>query len=249
MRPRCRGADEEEQEVDVQISEANELKLELEKLKEIKKKYKEKMNAIAAKRKAAAVSVSDSKKKKRKKATEPREGDPPAEPHNDPSDSESVTGESVASGPSTSTFKIPRKNTDFTAMFHPTKNCRVDYVQGWQPNTISTVDIKLPKTYRDKILRNEFYSYRDLHKFLTKKESNFNAKLTEFLVKGANAQVDMDDQFDKNVRISLLEFVMLQTQFFAVYQQMYPDHILSHNEYMYELWEMIQRGVLLSSMS
>ena len=59
--------------------------------------------------------------------------------------------------------KIPKKVMDMTACFNAVDE-RITYVPGWHPILRgSGLLIMMPKTFKEKIWHNEFFSYRELH--------------------------------------------------------------------------------------
>ena len=77
--------------------------------------------------------------------------------------------------------KIPHKIADMTDSFS-VGNEHTTYVQGWQPIPQgSGAFITIPKSFKEKIWQNKFFSYRELHRAINK--SNSGNPLKSFLDK------------------------------------------------------------------
>ena len=159
-----------------------------------------------------------------------------------PQESESEDNE--AARPS----KIPKKIHDYTDKFQPTGNVRINYVEGWNlPSQTFGVQMHMPQSFRDRILKNEFFSYRKLHKAMNKKDvvsaqraqklmSWLEGQGTDPTPSTSSTPPGQDDS------IRLLDLAMMQTNFFTLYSQMHPKHALTHHEHEYTLYEMIKHG-------
>ena len=89
---------------------------------------------------------------------------------------------------------------------------------------------------KKRIWRDEFFSYRELHRAMNK--VNTGNPLKSFINKL------MEDEHSapaEKEHIRLLELVIVQTQFFALYMQMYPQHSISHRDHENCLYNMIQQ--------
>ena len=112
------------------------------------------------------------------------------------------------------------------------------YVQGWEPIPWgSGAFITIPKSFKEKIWRNEFFSYRELHRAMHK--SNSGNPLKSFLDKLIKEDESSTPTMEKD-HIRLLDLVIMQTQFFTLYTQMYPQHSISHRDHENSLYHMIQ---------
>ena len=108
--------------------------------------------------------------------------------------------------------KIPCKVTDMTDSFS-VGNERTAYVQGWQPIPGGLgAFITIPKSFKDKIWRNKFFSYRELHREMNK--SNSGNLLKSFFDK--LIEEDESSSTVEKDHIRLLELVIMQMQFFAL---------------------------------
>ena len=143
--------------------------------------------------------------------------------------------------------KIPKKIHDYPDKFQPTGNVRIDFVEGWNlPSQTSGVQMRMPQSFRDRILRNEFFSYCELHKAMTKKDVvsvQRAQKLMSWLEgQGTDPSPSTSTSPVPDDSIRLLDLVMMQTNFFTLYSQMHPKYALTHHEHEYTLYEMIKQG-------
>ena len=150
--------------------------------------------------------------------------------------------------------KIPKKIQDYTDKFQETGNVRIDFVEGWNlPSQTSGIQMHMPQTFRDRILRNEFFSYHELHKAMNKKDvvSAQRAQKLMTWLEGQGTDPAPGITQSSTVQedsIRLLDLVMMQTNFFTLYSQMYPKHTLTHCEHEYTLYEMIKQGYGMARM-
>ena len=140
--------------------------------------------------------------------------------------------------------KIPKKISDFSDKFRPHGNERIDYVKGWNfPSKSSGVSLAMPNAYKEKIYRNEFFSYRELFKAINRKETTTASAKIETLV---NAICGVGDPHSSeqqgSMGITVCDLAILQGEFFSIYTQMYPQHSLSHREHELTIYDYIKKG-------
>ena len=117
-------------------------------------------------------------------------------------------------------LKIPHKVTDMTESF-TAGNERITFVPGWQPIPRGSGVFKtIPKSFKEKIWQNEFFSYRELHRAMNKSNATHSLKsIFDKLLE--EEEVPTSSSAEKD-HIHLLDLNIMQTQFFALYSQMYP---------------------------
>ena len=133
--------------------------------------------------------------------------------------------------------KIPKKTLDWGSHFNVAGD-RATFIPGWQPSPRGTgLYITMPKSFREKIWQNEFFSYRDLHKSLHK------PKLTGVSIKSMiDKIIDQEEaQIVEKDSMRLLDLAIYQVQFFKIYSAMYPQHASSHMDHQLEIFSLIQR--------
>ena len=107
--------------------------------------------------------------------------------------------------------KIPKKMGDWPSQFNAA-NERISFVPGWQPIYKGTgLLITMPKNFKEKILKNEFFSYRALHKALTKPKVPVQTTVKSLVDK----LVQEDDAFEKDT-MRLLDLAIYQTQLLQI---------------------------------
>ena len=133
--------------------------------------------------------------------------------------------------------KIPKKTGDWPSQFNAA-NERISFVPGWQPIYKGTgLLITMPKNFKEKILKNEIFSYRALHKALTKPKVPVQTAVKSLVDK----LVQEDDAYEKDT-MRLLDLSIYQTQFFKLYSAMNPQHASSHMDHQLDVFNYIQQG-------
>ena len=117
---------------------------------------------------------------------------------------------------------------------------RVTYVPGWHPIPRgSGLLITMPKSFKERIWRNEFFSYRELHRAMNRPKTSTSASLKSIFDKLIE-QEDILVPAEKD-SMQLLDLNIYQLQFFSLYSQMYPQHVVSHMEHQLTLYTLIQQ--------
>ena len=135
-------------------------------------------------------------------------------------------------------MKIPKKQPDMSSCFNAVDE-RVTYVPGWHPIPRgSGLLITMPKSFKEKIWRNEFFSYRELHRVMTRPKTSASTSLKSIFDKLIEEDISVPQEKDS---MRLLELNIYQLQFFSLYSQMYAQHAVSHMEHQLTLYTLIQQ--------
>ena len=95
----------------------------------------------------------------------------------------------------------------------------------------------MPKTFKEKIWCNEFFSHRELHRAMNRpKTTNSLKSIFDKLIE----QEELSMPIEKD-SMHLLDLNIFQLQFFTLYSQMYPQHAVSHMEHQLTLCTLIQQ--------
>ena len=138
--------------------------------------------------------------------------------------------------------KIPKKTGDWPAQFN-VANERTSFVPGWQPNYKGTgLLITMLKTFREKILKNEFFPYWALHKAMTKPKVPVPTAIKSLVDK----LVQEEEVYEKDT-MRLLDLYIYQAQFFKIYSAMYPQHASSHIDHQLDVFNYNQQGKSLAN--
>ena len=133
--------------------------------------------------------------------------------------------------------KIPKKLLDMSTCFNAVDE-RVTYVPGWHPIPRgSGLLITMPKSFKEKIWQNEFFSYRELHRVMTRPKTSASTSLKSIFDKLIE-DISVPQEKDS---MHLLDLNIYQLQFFSLYSQMYPQHAVSHMEHQLTLYTLIQQ--------
>ena len=136
-------------------------------------------------------------------------------------------------------LKIPKKATDLSACFN-TADEHITFVPGWQPIARgSGLLITMPKSFKEKIWRNKFFSYRELHNAMNRPKTSTSTSLKSIFDKLIE-QEEISILAEKD-SMQLLDLNIYQLQFSTLYSQMYPQHTVSHMEHQLTLYTLIQQ--------
>ena len=152
-------------------------------------------------------------------------------------DTEDLLDDSTEQNQSQPMAKIPKKLMDMSTCFNAVDE-RITFVPGWQPIARgSGLLITMPKSFKEKIWRNELFSYRELHCAMNRpKTSNSLKSVFNKLIEQEEISVPAEKD-----NMQLLDLNIYQLQFFTLYSQMYPQHAVSHMEHQLTLYTLIQQ--------
>ena len=130
--------------------------------------------------------------------------------------------------------KIPKK---LSLCFNAVDE-RITFVPGRQPIARgSGMLITMPKSFKEKIWHNKFFSYRELHRAMNRpKTTNSLKSIFGKLIEQEEISVPAEKD-----SMWLLDSNIYQLQFFTLYSQMYPQHAVSHMEHQLTLYTLIQQ--------